>query len=343
MVAINNERGSVLVFVTLMIVLLLVMVGMGLDTGQLAYVRSQGQPVVDAAALAAASALPSGDDATVQGRATAFNAKNNYLGSSNTQHLQNSSVTFIQYNKATGTITKVANAAAANGVRVAMEDTNPYGGTTSGSMVSPLFLTPLFKMFGNSSAPNTQPVAVSATAIIEGIPALPLAIGGCPPPDSCTSVNGNTATGCNLFQSNNNVDNSGWTTYTIGSANSNLIRQLIHNNGNCGSVPPVSIGTCINLQNGQDTAALKELKDVYVDSANPPNGGCGLIPVITTNVTFNQCSPILSWAKLCITSIKATGNPKTITGSLTCNVSNIGPTATSCYVPRLVRDATSGM
>jgi hypothetical protein len=210
-------------------------------------------------------------------------------------------------------------------------------------MVSPLFLTPLFKMFGNSSAPNTQPVAVSATAIIEGIPAMPLAIGGCPPPDSCTSVNGDNATGCNLFQSNNNVDNSGWTTYTIGSANSNLIRQLIHNNEDCGSVPPVTIGTCINLQNGQDTAALKELKDVYVDSANPPNGGCGLVPVITTNVTFNQCSPILSWAKLCITSIKATGNPKTITGNLTCNVSNIGPTATSCYVPRLVRDGTSGM
>jgi uncharacterized membrane protein len=51
------------------------MVGMALDTGQLAYVRSQGQPAVDAAALAAASALPSPDDATVQGRATAFNTK----------------------------------------------------------------------------------------------------------------------------------------------------------------------------------------------------------------------------------------------------------------------------
>jgi hypothetical protein len=198
-------------------------------------------------------------------------------------------------------------------------------------------------MFGNSSAPNTLPVAVSATAMIEGIPGMPVAIGGCPPPNSCASVNGNNATGCNLFQSNDNVDNSGWTTFTIGSANSNLIRQLIDNNSDCGSVPPVSIETCINLQNGQDTAALKELKDVYVDAANPPNGGCGLIPVIDSNVKFNQCSPILSWAKLCITSINDKGNPKTITGNLTCNVSNIGPTATSCYVPRLVRDATSGM
>ena len=36
----KNERGSVLVFITLMIVLLMVMVGMGLDTGHLAFIRS---------------------------------------------------------------------------------------------------------------------------------------------------------------------------------------------------------------------------------------------------------------------------------------------------------------
>ena len=51
--AANNDRGSVIVLATLMIVLLLLMVGMGLDTGHLAYIRSQGQPAVDAAALAA--------------------------------------------------------------------------------------------------------------------------------------------------------------------------------------------------------------------------------------------------------------------------------------------------
>ena len=48
----KNEQGYALVFMTLMIVLLLIMVGMGLDTGHLSYVRSQGQPAVDAAALA---------------------------------------------------------------------------------------------------------------------------------------------------------------------------------------------------------------------------------------------------------------------------------------------------
>ena len=54
----KNEKGGVIVFMTFMIVLLLIMVGMGLDTGYLTYTRSQGQAAVDAAALAAVSGLP---------------------------------------------------------------------------------------------------------------------------------------------------------------------------------------------------------------------------------------------------------------------------------------------
>lgn len=41
MKTVKNERGSVIVFVTLMIVVLLIMVGLGLDTGQMTYVRNQ--------------------------------------------------------------------------------------------------------------------------------------------------------------------------------------------------------------------------------------------------------------------------------------------------------------
>ena len=73
MKAVRDDRGFAMVFATLMVVLLLIMVGMGLDTGHLAYVRSQGQPAVDAAALAAASAVPSGNWSTVTDRAAKFN------------------------------------------------------------------------------------------------------------------------------------------------------------------------------------------------------------------------------------------------------------------------------
>ena len=120
----KNEQGYALVFMTLMIVLLLIMVGMGLDTGHLAYVRSQGQPAVDAAALAAASAIPSGNWSTVTDRAAKFNpggtnpgTGNNYLDSPNNQ-ISQKNVTLVKYDNATGGFTTSGvNINNANGAR----------------------------------------------------------------------------------------------------------------------------------------------------------------------------------------------------------------------------------
>ena len=136
----KNEQGYALVFMTLMIVLLLIMVGMGLDTGHLAYVRSQGQPAVDAAALAAASAVPSGSWSTVTDRAAKFNpggtnpgTGNNYLDSPNNQ-ISQKNVTLVKYDNATGEFTTSGvNINNANGARVALENTNPYGGSCCAS------------------------------------------------------------------------------------------------------------------------------------------------------------------------------------------------------------------
>src|SRR5882672_3634404 len=109
----RNERGSVLVFVTLMVVLLMIMVGMGLDTGHLAYVRSQGQPAVDSAALAAASAIPSGDMTKVTDQAAKFNPGasgnpgpgNNYVSSSIPNNkIDPDNVTLVKYDNVTGAI-----------------------------------------------------------------------------------------------------------------------------------------------------------------------------------------------------------------------------------------------
>src|SRR5262249_57477454 len=75
----KNNQGSVIVFVTLIITLLLAMVGIGLDTGMLTYVRSQAQPAVDAAALAAASGLLGGQS-EVDARVAAYNSTNRHVG-----------------------------------------------------------------------------------------------------------------------------------------------------------------------------------------------------------------------------------------------------------------------
>src|SRR5687768_15936215 len=125
-----NERGSVLVFITLMIVLLMVMVGLGLDTGHLAYIRAHGQPAVDAAALAAVSGIPSGSLAEVQNRAAGFNTKNTFLGSTAdaSSQIGANNVTLIEYDAATGSVTRTTDITKANGARVALEDSNPYAG-----------------------------------------------------------------------------------------------------------------------------------------------------------------------------------------------------------------------
>jgi Flp pilus assembly protein TadG len=154
----KNERGSVLVFITLMMVLLFVMVGLGLDTGHLAYIRSQGQPAVDAAALAAVNAIPTGSINNVYARAAQLNydsstkVGNNYLNSPNNKIGQNN-VTLIKYDGSTNppTITAAASIADANGVRIALETTNPYGGSGNTPMKSPLFLTPLFNLLGQKN------------------------------------------------------------------------------------------------------------------------------------------------------------------------------------------------
>ena len=66
MQTVTNERGSVIVFITLMVVILMVMVGVGLDTGHMTYARNQGQAAVDAAALSAISGLYTRNPGTVQ-------------------------------------------------------------------------------------------------------------------------------------------------------------------------------------------------------------------------------------------------------------------------------------
>ncbi len=95
------RRGSVLIFVALSMALLLIMVGMGLDTGHLVYVRAQGQAAVDAAALAAASAIPTGSSTQVNDRAAAFNLKNNYDDSSNNS-ITGTNTTYVQYSPTDG-------------------------------------------------------------------------------------------------------------------------------------------------------------------------------------------------------------------------------------------------
>ena len=152
------------------------MVGMGLDTGHLVYVRAQGQAAVDAAALAAASAIPTGSATEVNDRAEAFNSENNYADSSNNL-ITDKNITYVQYNPTDGSIaTSGVSIANANGVRVALETTNPHtGASPATAMISRVFLMPLLNLFGHN-IDDTARLNVSAVAVIKAAPGLPIAI-----------------------------------------------------------------------------------------------------------------------------------------------------------------------
>jgi len=330
--SVNNERGNILIFVTLLMVLLLIMVGMGLDTGHLVYIRAQGQAAVDAAALAAASAIPTGSVTEVNNRAAAFDSNNSYVGSSSNV-ITGANVTYVQYSSTDGTInTAGVTIGNANGVRVALESKNPYTGARPGTAInSPLFLMPLLRLFGQE-VNATENINVSAVAVLKAAPGLPIAIEqarcGQPNPQK-------------LLQSSSNNDNSGYTTYSIADTSANEIRALLSRANTCG-LPPVGIGFPTQLNNGQISSVYDDFASVF--RANP--GDCFLIPVVRNGSSWNQQENIIDFAKFCpdpTNPVVRSGNDKYIQGNVTCGQNPYNISGVNCYAPSLVRDTKSGM
>jgi Flp pilus assembly protein TadG len=336
MQTVRNEQGYALVFMTLMIVLLLIMVGMGLDTGHLAYVRSQGQPAVDAAALAAASAVPSGNWSTVTDRAAKFNpgggnpgTGNNYLNSTGNQ-IDQKNVTLVKYDNDTGEFTTSGvNINNANGARVALENNNPYGGTAGKAMKSPLFLAPLFNLFGMPTS-NTTNVSVSAVAVNQALPGLPIVVVD----DLC----GNSDATLDFRKGGSST--AGWETYQIINASTDEVRGLFEKLPYCAGQPSIDIGYCGNIANGvNETVFNGHIKPLFKADPN----ACYLIPVIKNAGNLTQCQEISDWARFCPHKTDPFPGPGFLRGSVTCGQSTWTSRDTKCYVQRLVREKAAGM
>ena len=341
MKAVRDERGFAMVFATLMVVLLLIMVGMGLDTGHLAYVRSQGQPAVDAAALAAASAIPSGNWSTVTDRAAKVNPGgtnqgigNNYV-SSPINAIAQKNLTLVKYDNASGEFTTTGvNINNASGVRVALENSNPYGGNAGKAMQTPLFLTPLFNLFGQK-VKTTADVSVSAVAVNQALPGLPIVV----VQNLCNQSNDVVLD----FQAGGK-STAGWETYQIINASTDEVRGLWEKLPFCAGQPAIDTGYCGNVANGVNATVFNSiLKPMF--KATPSR--CYLLPVIGNSGNLNQCQNIIDWASFC----PAQGNNTddafpsqgALKGRLTCGQSTWTSRDTQCYVQRLVRDKVSGM
>jgi Flp pilus assembly protein TadG len=348
MVTVNNEKGAVLVFVTLMIVLLMIMVGMGLDTGQLTYTRSQGQAAVDAAVLSAVSGLPIGD-ADVKARVQTFNSSNDYLNSPNNS-IKDANLSYVQYDSSTGAIKSLPDIKGANGVRVALETTNPYTSVAAGTaMQSPVFLTPLMRLFGQSSAPAKVDVSVSAVSVLTARPSIPIAIY-----DSLCGQTGDQT----LVAYPATTDNSCWTTYWDPPVNTPTVQDLFTNTKTCSQLPNAAGSGPIFLGNGVNTPVYEDAKSLFSADWNK----CWLVPVVKHGSSCNRTDDIQTWAKICpkedgvVFPGKAGGgecppnpdgtasnsNKCIVVKSITCGRSLYTTEDSLCFASRLVREPKSG-
>ena len=359
MTKLRNDSGSVLVFITLMIVLLMVMVGMGLDTGFLTFSRSLGQRAVDMAALAGAAGLAKGDATAIKSNIEQLNTPNDYVNRTAGSNpidgtVSGKNVTLMTYdftnNQITGTTTDITKATA---VRVALETTNPYTGGSSNSAVNTAaFLTPLLNLLGSNTASASNNVNVSAVAVIQAQPGLPIALNGCDPAWAGT----NTAIPWNQTPSGgSNPNNSGWTTYLDGSVSSPDVITLIHKIAACQGTGAVGVGTNICLNNGQQTPDLREF-EILIGNNTDGTPKCYLTPVIPSSSNFTGCSnEILAYAQICPLAVCGPGVNGTKNQNLctedssfgkylfatvkSCNVGDPNrPSLSSCYSLKLVRE-----
>ena len=360
----RSESGSVLVFITLMIVILMVVVGMGLDTGYLTFSRSMGQRAVDMAALAGAAGLANGNVAAIQSNIQQLNATNDYVknsgnpidGKVDPATGVGTNVTLVQYDTKTSTVVDApVPLSKANAVRVALETTNPYSKATSGSAINtPAFLTPLMRLFGGgASAPAANNVSVSAISTMEALPGLPIALTGC-------TLSGDTAIPWNQTPSGGaQPNNSGWTTYLDKSVSSKDVKILIHKVAACMGTGGVSVGSDICLNNGQQTPDLREM-EILIGKNDDGTQKCYLAPVVPATKTFNGCdNEILSYAQICPLAICGPGVNGTINQSKcdpsisgkylfatvkSCDVGDLTVAGLgACYSLKLVRETQAGM
>lgn len=364
----SNDSGSVLVFITLMIVLLMVIVGMGLDTGFLTLSRSLGQRAVDMAALAGAAGLAKGDVTAIQDNIRQIMVTGNdndyvdRLKNVIDPTVNDKNVTLITYdfatNKITGT-TKDINSA--HGVRVALETTNPHTAASSKTAIStPAFLTPLLNLFGSGPVKGANDVNVSAVAVVSAQAGLPIAL-GVAPATLCSWVSASTSTVIPFTQTSSSgggggaaTNSSGWTTYLRNATNSNSLVSLIQEIAACQGTGVVDIGTRICLSNGANAAVLQEFETLI---GTNPNGTpkCYLAPVIDPTPAFNHCtSPIRSFAQICPMAVcggtknqnlcPSGGGMSLVAIVKQCNITDPHqPALSSCYSLRLVRETQAGM
>jgi Flp pilus assembly protein TadG len=295
----DDESGSTAVIVALLLVMLLAVAGLATDYAHLAWVQRDLRRAAEAGARSGARALwpltlwstsTSRPDPDYQAASTsALNiATSNKVDSVNL-NANEVTVEVGQWNYATQQFTSLTstNSSTANGVRVSVHRNNVpiVFGHFLGLLTKNLNASATCIMdFASGVGAGTLPIALNKNYTLPGTP---LFINFTPDPE----------------------DNGGWFADPTDQASAATFKDYI-NNAACS---PLKIGDIINLQNGQDTSCLNELKDkLNLQSTKTLNV---LLPVVDTD-KFNQCQPIVAFVPFQISEVLTGGNPKGVNGTV---------------------------
>jgi Flp pilus assembly protein TadG len=329
-ILLHNERGAVLAFVAMGLLLFLLFLGVALDTGWTVYVRSQGQARVDAAALAGAAGLFSQNTATrkdaAKELAVTFSDTENPVLTAETE--PDDDVTPMHYNPATQALTEAPSWApppngdftqpGANAVRV------------TNAVPTPLFFSGVRNVFGANETGETN-INVGAVGflgcpgggLIEPGGIAPLALRACKVP--FPACNNEPFT---IYQApDSGPDNSAFTTlFSTGAAYCGKLVTGIEPS------PPVQVDACdvINLIGSGISNCFCDLQGRYPAAvcnptscaqAEPPAQCVATLPVVDTGCLgqqYGSCAPagtnmsnghVVGFAKICFTSITKNREP----------------------------------
>jgi hypothetical protein len=201
------------------------------------------------------------------------------------------------------------------------------------------------RLFG-ASVPTNQNISVSAVATIQTRPAIPIALWQ----TQCGGVTNPPQTNVKIEMQHPDQSDAGenacWTTFFDCSSGAPDIKAGFTTASTCsGSAIDgnISIGSLICQNKGQVNTVLGAAKDFFLDT--PSNvGKWWLIPVLSGGGNCSPTNPtgVVDFAKIKVTAIDKTGNPKYIQADIQCGQGLDSTESSLCFTHRLVREPGKG-
>jgi hypothetical protein len=330
MKALRNARGAVLIYVTLFLVLLgLLFIALGTDAGWLAYVRTQGQAAMDAAALRGVAAIPNynttSDTTQVYNMAMGLNPNNTVMNQS--AGVAGADIEFCTGSPDTPTCSAGTFPTPAQGVRVTRTYATPFffGGLLNGGTSANITVSSIAWLGGPQAYCADIPMALCAQNI-----------GYNPSAGDFTCSESQDAT---LIP--NGTDNAGWWAPLPETSNASWCQGVLNGNIN----PCTGSGDWIDLNNGAISVCQKLLEDkfaaagCFTPGSGIPGTKCDLpyghperkactatLPVVNCPGSINPDLPVIGYASVCFKYIQAIPASAAVTKvNLECGVTASGP------------------